>query len=352
MKLKIVLLCLALAVVAYDAKPKRCVNKSSNKNCRILKKLGHCKTDSLIRKACARTCKVCTTKPRTTARPPQTPVSPTQFPPKTQGPITQAPPSQAPPSQAPGSCGQPQVQMSKVIAGDNAKRGSWPWQILLLMSGRPGCGGSLINSRWVVTAAHCVDRNENSPKMFKVRVGEHDIKAKEGSESDIDVEHVIMHGKYGRLDYDIALLKLAKPVKFSKYVQPICLPSADVKPGTKCYITGWGKINHPGSMHHYLQQAAMPIVSNKVCDKKNFATIRVHVTDRMVCAGDGGKTKISGCHGDSGGPLVCQVGGRWELHGDVSHGSPRCSSKDTYTVFGRVHYFKDWIADMIEKGGM
>jgi secreted trypsin-like serine protease len=224
----------------------------------------------------------------------------------------------------------------------------------MLKNGRPGCGGSIISNRWVVTAAHCVDRSENRPSSFKVRVGEHDRNKKEGSEMDYQVERVVKHENYNRykLDADIALFKLAKPIVFGKYVQPVCLPSANVDPGHDCYITGWGKIRHPGSMHSYLQQAKMPVVSNKVCNAKNYPSIRIKVTDTMICGGDGGKTRISGCHGDSGGPFVCKVNGLWELHGDVSHGSSRCSSRDTYTVFARTFYFKNWILRKMNQYGM
>ena len=97
-------------------------------------------------------------------------------------------------------------------------------------------------------------------------------------------------------------------------------------------------------MTQFLQQGLLPVVSNKECYEKNRHYLpNVPITDAMVCGGDGGMSRLSGCHGDSGGPFVCRVNGVWELHGSVSHGSPRCDSKETYSVFARTYYFIDWI---------
>jgi len=244
-------------------------------------------------------------------------------------------------------CGVPDVPHTRVIGGKTAQRGAWPWQILMKFGGRAGCGGTLIDPQWVVTAAHCVYGREHYPFLFSVTVGEHDRATKEGSETEIRVHTIFRHPKYDprHLNNDIALMKLAKPAKLGKYVKRACLPTKAMEVGSNCFITGWGKMHHPGSMVRFLQQAILPVVSNEDCYEKNHKVIPIPITDAMVCAGDGGKTVKSGCHGDSGGPFVCEVDGKWEVHGSVSHGSPKCKSSDTYTVFSRTFHFLDWIKE-------
>lgn len=243
-------------------------------------------------------------------------------------------------------CGKPFVPHARVIAGINAKQYSWPWQILMLYNGRGSCGGSIVGPTTIVTAAHCVDGKEMYPDRFKVRVGEWDVRFHHGPEKEYRVKKVHKHPDYQKpsiFNNDIAVLELSAPIQFNRAILPVCLPDKDVPAGTECYITGWGKIRHPGYMTPVLQQARMPVVSNGECYRKNFPAIGIPVTWQMICSGDGGTTQKSGCHGDSGGPFVCRVRGRWELHGAVSHGSPRCSSTDTYTVYARITQFKKWI---------
>eukprot|EP00794_Sanderia_malayensis_P015873 gene15873-17472_t len=66
-----------------------------------------------------------------------------------------------------GTCGKPEVQQSRVIAGTTATKGSWPWQILMLFNGRTMCGGSIVAPNWIVTAAHCVSGKEGYASSFK-----------------------------------------------------------------------------------------------------------------------------------------------------------------------------------------
>ncbi|XP_065067993.1 uncharacterized protein LOC135693432 isoform X3 [Rhopilema esculentum] len=328
-------------------------------HCDYYVKKGYCthkRYASYMKRNCPKSCKFCkpgeATQPPVVTRPPRTvPVTtsggtkrPTNAP--ATGVVTNPPSA--------GTCGMPDIAQSRVIAGEDAKKGAWPWQILMLFMNSPMCGGALVAPNWVVTAAHCV--SGKSAMRFKIRVGEHKFTvSSEGKHQDIQVQKVIPHPQYSRqtLNNDIALMKLSLPVTFGKYVKPVCLPDHDqeVPIGTKCFITGWGKIKHPGRMHHTLQQGKMPVVSNDKCSSLNTKNLGIKITENMVCAGHGGSTRVSGCHGDSGGPFVCQTGpnGSWVLHGAVSWGSGRCDATQGYTVFARVSKYKKWIDQMMAR---
>lgn len=102
----------------------------------------------------------------------------------------------------------------------------------------------------------------------------------------------------------------------------------------------------PGESATVLQNAPMPVVSSKVCQARAGDA---KITAGMLCAGDAGKTKISGCFGDSGGPFVCKnAAGQFVQEGVVSWGNENCNSGKTYSVFARVSVFRDWIESNIK----
>ncbi|XP_068745607.1 MAM and LDL-receptor class A domain-containing protein 1-like isoform X1 [Montipora capricornis] len=253
-------------------------------------------------------------------------------------------------------CGYTTVPQSRVIGGEDAIPGAWPWQIALLRYGRFICGGSLISANWVVTAAHCVSGDQDA-SSYQVVVGDHNRNINEGTEQKIAARRIFGHPSYNRpsrFNNDIALIQLMSSVSLSKRVNPICLPNndSDILTGSKCFITGWGKIEHPGSSHHTLQQAMMPPIDQAECRRKIQATGGiVTLTPQMLCAGVK-NTILSGCHGDSGGPYVCLNADQktYTLHGAVSWGSPTCNSSQLYTVFARVTQFLPWIKQHKEHG--
>ncbi|KAK3745940.1 hypothetical protein QZH41_012752 [Actinostola sp. cb2023] len=233
---------------------------------------------------------------------------------------------------------------SRVINGQNASPHSWPWQISLRVRGRHICGGTLIRPDWVLTAAHCVDRNP-TPSGYTVVVGGHRRTGSTSVQQTFNLKKLIKHHGFTmqNLKNDLALLQLERPATLSDKVNVACLPSGDAAVGAKCYITGWGKTNGVGSgLPDILQQAALPVVSQSDCKKKyNIADRSAH-----LCAGEARAGASGGCNGDSGGPFVCEEGGRWVLHGAVSFGQRNCPTTH-YTVFARVNSYLSWISKNI-----
>lgn len=256
------------------------------------------------------------------------------------------------------TCGKSTVGGSRVVAGTDASLGEWPWQAKILTEGTFTCGGSLITPSWVMTAAHCIFKKD--PSLYSVTLGDLHREKPEGSEQEFRVKKVVVHPKYNWpvvINNDIALLQLTRSAKKNSFVNTVCLPDeAELVPvGTKCYISGWGQMTHPDSAAIKLQQAPMPVVSNRDCQAKHTDSTASKpgesaVTSAMICAGDAGKTKISGCFGDSGGPFVCQnSAGQWVQQGIVSWGDTTCSSKAHFTVFARVSVFRKWIEDQLSE---
>ncbi|KFV62365.1 Transmembrane protease serine 9, partial [Dryobates pubescens] len=140
---------------------------------------------------------------------------------------------------------------------------------------------------------------------------------------------------------DVALLELARPLAFSKHIQPICLPAAgqEFPVGMKCIISGWGDLHEGnGTNSETLQKASVAIIEQETCDfLYNFS-----LTDRMLCAGflEG---KVDSCQGDSGGPLACEMSpGEFYLAGIVSWGIG-CAQPLQPGVYSRITKLRDWI---------
>uniref|UniRef100_A0A8C1R7S8 chymotrypsin n=1 Tax=Cyprinus carpio TaxID=7962 RepID=A0A8C1R7S8_CYPCA len=224
-----------------------------------------------------------------------------------------------------------------IINGNEAT--PWPWQVSIQTSrGEHFCGGSLISTNWVLTAAHCSVQTG----YHYVVLGQYD----RGSNELVQVKKiakVITHPIYNtQTDYnDIALLKLSSAVEMTSRISPICLPSSltNILPGTRCVTTGWG-VTENDLNPRFLQQATLPIVSQAQCRRfwgKNT------ITDAMICAGASG---ASSCEGDSGGPLMCESSGVWYQVGIVSWGHKSCST-DRPVAYTRVSYFRKWIDEII-----
>ncbi|XP_040322403.1 coagulation factor IX, partial [Herpailurus yagouaroundi] len=205
------------------------------------------------------------------------------------------------------------------------------------------CGGSIINEKWVVTAAHCI----NPDVEIIVVAGEHNTEETEHTEQKRNVIRTILHHSYNasvnKYSHDIALLELDEPLTLNSYVTPICVADREytntfLKFGYG-YVSGWGKVFNRGRPATILQYLKVPLVDRATCLRSTKFTIY----NNMFCAGfhEGGKDS---CQGDSGGPHVTEVEGINFLTGIISWGE-ECAMKGKYGIYTKVSRYVNWIKE-------
>ncbi|XP_070584042.1 serine protease 27-like [Erythrolamprus reginae] len=255
--------------------------------------------------------------------------------------ITEAQPSQA--------CGR-FIPSSRIVGGSEAAVGSWPWQASVQIFESHLCGGTLIASRWVLTAAHCFT-SLSDPPLFAILLGSYNL-SNPGPESVlVKVKQIIIHSNYTKLieGNDIALIELESPVNFTQRIQPACLPGTSIvfPPRLGCWVAGWGNIGPqvPLPEPELLQEVLLPLIDRATCEVfySDFKEpgMAAAIKDDMICAGymEGGK---DACQADSGGPLLCPWNGDWVLAGIVSWGDV-CGAPKRPGVYIRVSSHTNWI---------
>ncbi|XP_047184205.1 transmembrane protease serine 9 isoform X1 [Scophthalmus maximus] len=267
-------------------------------------------------------------------------------------------------------CGRPALN-TRIVGGQPAPEGSWPWQVSLHRFGFHFCGGSLINSQWVLTAAHCV-KSANTNNLV-VYLGRESQEGSNPNEVSRTATQIINHPDYNVVtnDNDLSLVKLSSPVTFTSYILPVCLPAASSTfySGTDTWVTGWGNIGSgvvlPSPQN--LMEVEVPVVANRQC-RCDYGVDTI--TDNMICAGlrTGGKDscqvsisppvcesdfylnfllrlcpkRFVSSQGDSGSPLVSKQDSQWILAGVVSFGEG-CALAKFPGVYTRVSRYQTWI---------
>jgi secreted trypsin-like serine protease len=234
---------------------------------------------------------------------------------------------------------------AKITGGSNADISDFPWQVYL-ETGNFTCGGSIIGSNWIITAAHCAKDDNDvtiSASQMYVTVGASNPRNK--TEGKVyRVSEVIVHENYNSttLNNDIALLKLSEPISYTN-AKPIKLVSARdagtgaTDPGVMSWVTGYGITRvTPETYPMTIQKVQLPIISNS---QASTVWKSIPPTDIMAGYLNGNK---DACSGDSGGPMVVPASNGFKLAGLVSWGSNKCN---TYGAYTRLSLFEPWITE-------
>ncbi|XP_014204227.1 trypsin-1-like [Copidosoma floridanum] len=251
----------------------------------------------------------------------------------------------------------------RIVGGQDAVPREFPWMVSITRKGGHICGGTILSSKFVLTAAHCFcARDDMMPAaQIRVTVGEHDLHGPElpGAATET-VRNMIIHPDFecGKYSNDIALLELRDDVAWSDSVKPACLPPQfgdtdySVFSGEVAVAAGWGWLGEDKSAHtksHVLQKVGVNVIEDKVCSDWYASQGKVfRVKYGQMCAGheNGGR---DACAADSGGPLMVSDGNeKTMVIGIVSTGIG-CARKRLPGIYTRVSEFVPWIFENARK---
>ncbi|CAG9562872.1 unnamed protein product [Danaus chrysippus] len=192
----------------------------------------------------------------------------------------------------------------RIVAGVNTSIAAVPWQVSLREKTYPICGGSVVTSLWLLTAAHCLLRPRASE--LSVRLGS-SWKTHGGEMYDVKQSYV--HPQYARNTKvnDVGLIKLYSPLRFSSRVLPIKMVGKGnrLPADQAAVVSGWGKLKEGGPSATFLQSSTIKTIAMKLC--RNSGLDRNPIDPgSMFCAGAFSQPSPDACQGDSGGPIVSE----------------------------------------------
>jgi secreted trypsin-like serine protease len=238
----------------------------------------------------------------------------------------------------------PTQAFGPIVGGSEAPPGAWPTVVSVTYTNSPSppwwCGGTLIGSTWVLTAAHCVE--DLNASKYRVIVGRHDITSSAGQV--VAVQQIVPHPSYVpgsglKLDDDVALLRLASPVTTA----PSRLVSrgrmSEIFLGDDATILGWGRTSEGGAQSKVLRMVTLDI--HGVGGACNAVTAYTGVTNNEICIGNlaGGQDS---CNSDSGGPAFVNRDNELFLLGATSWGDG-CARPNRPGVYAFLPNYFDWV---------
>ncbi|CAF3364480.1 unnamed protein product [Rotaria sp. Silwood1] len=232
--------------------------------------------------------------------------------------------------------------LSKIIGGEQADIDSWGWIVSIRIGNSHVCGGSLISSTLILTAAHCL-MSIKSLASLNINAGSTYLSIIHQQRK---VSQIYIHQYYDSNTFvnDIAIIRLSSPINMNdRSIALICLPSTKTiyypPTDTTVVAIGWGVLSSGNKVpSDSLQQVTLKTLSKTSI---NCRTV-IHNNTIQFCSGVPGGGKDT-CQGDSGGPLMIFSKDQWILVGITSYGIS-CALADYPGVYTRVSYYIDWIS--------
>ncbi|XP_076624870.1 serine protease nudel isoform X2 [Colletes latitarsis] len=236
----------------------------------------------------------------------------------------------------------------RVVGGRASQPKAWPFLVAIYRDGNFYCGGTILNELWILTAAHCIDRYIGH--YFEIEAGLLRRLSFSPMAQSRKARYAIVHPHYNseNMRNDIGMIMLDEPLRFNRWVRPVCLPEVDIlgpmwrnmpEPKSTCVAIGWGATREHGPDSDHLREVEVPILEK--------CKYEIDKSDAAICAGylQGGR---DACQGDSGGPLMCKnpySESQWYVAGVVSHGEG-CGRPDEPGTYTKVSYFLEWIREV------
>ncbi|XP_051857450.1 acrosin-like [Antechinus flavipes] len=243
----------------------------------------------------------------------------------------------------------------------HVRAGVWPWMVSIQIISHSGgryhvCGGSLLTSIWVLTAAHCF-KNKIDLNMWRLLVGAWKIQWRVGIPLDPRVQErkpvqILIHELYNiqHNTNDIALVQMESPVHCDEMVQTACLPHSNESPiraPESCIVAGWGFMyGYAGLPALIVQEAKVIVVDLEKCNESDWYHGVVHANNLCVSYPE---QTVDTCQGDSGGPLMCKDSEtkKYVVHG-IASWTIGCARINLPGLYMSTWYFLNWITSKID----
>ncbi|KAK9686150.1 Trypsin [Popillia japonica] len=224
----------------------------------------------------------------------------------------------------------------RVVGGSNAPAGAYPFMVSMRSSGNAHfCGGTILNTMNVLTAAHCVIGRTTGNTISVA--GTNTLNAGGVSRGSA---RIILHANYNTqtLANDIAVVRLSQAFAMGGTISQTSLNTANTG-AVAAILIGWGRTVTNGPLPNNLQHLATNTITHANCASQ-WGSL---VTQSQICAVIGAGR--GACQGDSGGPLI-QTSNRAQL-GITSFIRAGGCAIGWPDVYARVSSYIAWITNAV-----